>query len=239
MLLFWRDINLKMRKIFGYFSLIEKILWLSSVFLITASFLMFDRSNYMTLIASIIGTTALIFGAKGNPAGPFLMIIFSLIYCYISYTFSYYGEMLTYVGMSMPMAIISFIAWLRNPFKGKKSEVKINSITKNEVLIMLLLSVVVTVVFYYVLAYFNTANLVPSTLSVTTSFAAVYLTFRRSPYFSLVYAANDLVLIVLWLLAAKVDSSYLSVIICFVVFFVNDIYAFYNWCKIKRLQKSS
>ena len=193
----------------------------------------------MTLIASIIGTTALIFGAKGNPAGPFLMIIFSLIYCYISYTFSYYGEMLTYVGMSMPMAIISFIAWLRNPFKGKKSEVKINSITKNEVLIMLLLSVVVTVVFYYVLAYFNTANLVPSTLSVTTSFAAVYLTFRRSPYFSLVYAANDLVLIVLWLLAAKVDSSYLSVIICFVVFFVNDIYAFYNWCKIKRLQKSS
>ena len=234
-----RDINLKMRKIFGYFSLIEKILWLSSVFLITASFLMFDRSNYMTLIASIIGTTALIFGAKGNPAGPFLMIIFSLIYCYISYTFSYYGEMLTYVGMSMPMAIISFIAWLRNPFKGKKSEVKINSITKNEVLIMLLLSVVVTVVFYYVLAYFNTANLVPSTLSVTTSFAAVYLTFRRSPYFSLVYAANDLVLIVLWLLAAKVDSSYLSVIICFVVFFVNDIYAFYNWCKIKKLQKSS
>ena len=193
----------------------------------------------MTLIASIIGTTALIFGAKGNPAGPFLMIIFSLIYCYISYTFSYYGEMLTYVGMSMPMAIISFIAWLRNPFKGKKSEVKINSITKNEVLIMLLLSVAVTVVFYYVLAYFNTANLVPSTLSVTTSFAAVYLTFRRSPYFSLVYAANDLVLIVLWLLAAKVDSSYLSVIICFVVFFVNDIYAFYNWCKIKRLQKSS
>ena len=193
----------------------------------------------MTLIASIIGTTALIFGAKGNPAGPFLMIIFSLIYCYISYTFSYYGEMLTYVGMSMPMAIISFIAWLRNPFKGKKSEVKINSITKIEVLIMLLLSVVVTVVFYYVLAYFNTANLVPSTLSVTTSFAAVYLTFRRSPYFSLVYAANDLVLIVLWLLAAKVDSSYLSVIICFVVFFVNDIYAFYNWCKIKRLQKSS
>ena len=239
MLLFWRDINLKMRKIFGYFSLIEKILWLSSVFLITASFLMFDRSNYMTLIASIIGTTALIFGAKGNPAGPFLMIIFSLIYCYISYTFSYYGEMLTYVGMSMPMAIISFIAWLRNPFKGKKSEVKINSISKIEVLIMLLLSVVVTVVFYYVLAYFNTANLVPSTLSVTTSFAAVYLTFRRSPYFSLVYAANDLVLIVLWLLAAKVDSSYLSVIICFVVFFVNDIYAFYNWCKIKRLQKSS
>lgn len=50
---------------------------------------------------------------------------------------------------------------------------------------------------YFILRAFNTANIIPGTISVTTSFVAVYLTFRRSPYFALAYAANDVVLIVL------------------------------------------
>ena len=63
--------------------------------------------------------------------------------------------------------------------------------------------------FYFFLEYFNTANIVPSTVSVTTSFLAVYLTFRRSPYFALAYAANDIVLIVLWVLASICDARYI------------------------------
>lgn len=39
----------------------------------------------------------------------------------------------------------------------------------------------------------NTANIVPSTISVTTSFIAVYMTLRRNPFFALGYAANDVV----------------------------------------------
>lgn len=88
--------------------------------------------------------------------------------------------------------------------------------------------------FYFILAHFETANIIPSTLSVATSFIAVYLTFRRSPYFALAYAANDAVLIVLWTLAAMENISYLSVIICFVMFLVNDLYGFTNW---KRMEK--
>ena len=101
---------------------------------------------------------------------------------------------------------------------------------------MLALTAVVTIVFYFILQYFNTANLIPSTISVTTSFAAAYLTFRRSPYFALAYAINDLVLIVLWIMATVEDISYLSVIICFAVFFVNDIYGFISWQKMKKRQ---
>ena len=82
---------------------------------------------------------------------------------------------------------------------------------------------------YFILKHFNTANIIPSTLSVATSFIAVYLTFRRSPYFALAYAANDVVLIVLWTLAAVEDISYLSVIICFILFLVNDLYGFVSW----------
>ncbi len=222
----------------NYFSKFEISLWCVSSVLIVTSFVIFDRENFLTLIASIIGVTAIILNAKGNPLGQGLMVIFSLIYGIISYSFSYFGEMITYLGMTMPMAVLSLIAWLRNPFNGNKAEVKVNRITKKETFFMLILTLIVTILFFFVLKFFNTANLLPSTLSVTTSFIAVYLTFRRSPYFSLAYAANDIILIILWVLASSVDTSYISVVVCFSMFLINDIYAFINWRKMEISQRT-
>jgi len=100
------------------------------------------------------------------------------------------------------------------------------------------LTAIITFIFYYILAYFNTANLILSTISVTTSFIAVYLTFRRSAFYAIGYAANDIVLIILWILATISDISYLSVAICFVLFLINDIYGFINWSRIQKRQES-
>ena len=223
-----------MTKLTAYFSKGELALWGSSAGLILISFFLFDRVNFMTLAASLIGTTSLIFNAKGNPIGQALMIVFSLLYGVISYTFSYFGEMITYLGMTGPMALVALISWLRNPYKGNHAEVAVNRLENQELALMYVLTALVTVVFYFILDHFGTANMVPSTLSVTTSFIAVYLTFRRSPYFALAYAANDVVLIVMWAMAAAEDISYLSVIICFVMFLVNDLYGFVSW---KRMEK--
>ena len=228
-----------MKKLTTYFSKGEMILWGGSAGLILVSFFLFDRVNFMTLAASLIGTTSLIFNAKGNPVGQALMIVFSLLYGVISYTFSYFGEMITYLGMTAPMALFALVTWLRNPYKGNRAEVAVNRIGKWEYAGMYVLTAVVTVVFYFILDYFNTANIIPSTISVTTSFIAVYLTFRRSPYFALAYAANDVVLIVLWILAARENISYLSVIICFVMFLVNDLYGFVNWKRMEQRQCSN
>ena len=225
-----------MSKKLAYFSRLECGLWGSSVLLIVASFLVFDRENVLTLVASLIGVTSLIFNAKGNPIGQLLMVVFSLLYGIISYTFAYYGEMITYLGMTMPMAVVALVAWLRNPYKGNRAEVQVNVLSRRETVFMWVLTAVVTLVFYWILAYFGTANLLPSTLSVTTSFVAVYLTFRRSPFFALAYASNDVVLIILWVLASVVDIRYLSVVVCFAAFLVNDLYGFFSWQRMKRRQ---
>ncbi len=228
-----------MKKLTTYFSKGELTLWASSSALILFSFLVFDRVNFMTLAASLIGTTSLIFNAKGNPIGQALMILFSLLYGVISYTFSYFGEMITYLGMTGPMALFALISWLRNPYKGNHAEVAVNRIGKWEYLGLYLATAAVTLGFYFILEHFHTANIIPSTLSVATSFIAVYLTFRRSPYFALAYAANDVVLILLWTLAAVENISYLSVIICFVMFLVNDLYGFVNWKRMEKRQMAS
>lgn len=223
----------------NYFSKSEIILWCSSVILIIFSFAIFDKENYLTVVASLIGVTSLIFNAKGNPFGQLLMIIFSLLYGIISYTFDYYGEMITYLGMTMPMAIFALISWLKNPYKGNKAEVKVNNISKKETLIMWLITVLVTIIFYFILKSFNTANVILSTASVTTSFLAVYLTFRRSSYFALAYAANDIILIMLWILASITCIQYISVVVCFVAFLINDIYGYISWNRMKIRQSEN
>lgn len=228
-----------MIKLKTYFSKTDIILWTSSVILIISSFFLFDRENYLTLYASLIGVTSLIFNAKGNPFGQLLMVVFSLLYGIISYTFSYYGEMITYLGMTMPMAVFALVSWLRNPYNGNKAEVKVNTVSKKETFFMCIGTMIITILFYFILVYFNTSNIVPSTISVTTSFLAVYLTFRRSPYFAIAYAANDIVLIILWTLASIHNIRYVSVTVCFAAFFANDIYGYINWQRMKTKQSKN
>ena len=223
------------KKCIHYFTPIERALWCSSVVMILFSFFLFDKRDYYTLVASLIGVTSLILCAKGNPIGQILMIIFSIFYGIISFSFRYYGEMITYLGMTLPMSIFALVSWLKNPYNGNKSEVKIDHLRKKDVFLIFLLAFIISGIFYFILKFFNTANLLFSTISVSTSFLAAALTFKRSPYYALAYAANDIILIVLWVLATITTPAYLSVVICFIVFLINDLYGFFNWrCMQKR-----
>lgn len=220
-----------------YFTKFEITLWGTSIACIIAGFVVFEGSSFLTLIASLLGVSAILIYSKGNPLGQLLMVLFSVLYGIISFSSHYYGEMVTYLGMTGPMAAFAFVSWLRHPYKGNRSQVEVNEIKRPEYGLLTVLTIVVTIVFYFILAYFNTASLLFSTLSVTTSFVAVYLTWRRSKFFSLAYACNDVVLIVLWTIASISDKRFISVIICFIAFLANDIYAFINISKLALSQK--
>ena len=225
-------------KLKNYFTKVEIILLCISFFAIGCSFLIFDRQNYLTLIASLLGALALILCAKGNPLGQILILVFSTLYGVISFSCKYYGEVLTYAGMTAPMAVVSLVSWLKNPYEKGKAEVKTATVTKTDAVLLSVLTPAITLIFYFILKYFGTENLTVSTVSVTTTFVAVYLTFRRSKFFTLAYALNDIVLIILWTLASVHDISYLSVVICFATFLANDIYGFISWKRMEKKQNS-
>ncbi len=184
----------------------------------------------------MVGVTALIFVAKGDVWGQLLTVLFSLLYAVISLQFRYYGEMITYLGMTAPIAAMSVITWLRNLF-ADTDEVKVHELNKLQRFWLMALTIIVTIIFYFILKAFDTANLFISTVSIATSFSASYLMLFRSPNYALAYAANDIVLIILWVMAAMNDLSYLPMIACFAMFFVNDIYGFINWIRIKNRQQ--
>ena len=214
----------------------ESGLWLMSVAVAIISFFLSGCSGVLETIASLIGVTALIFVAKGYVLGQVLTVIFSVFYGIISVIFGYYGEMITYLFMTAPMAVMAVVSWVKHPYENSK-EVEVSHLTKKNVIIMVTLSLVVTALFFFILKALGTANLFFSTISVTTSFVAVFLTYLRSPYYALGYAANDIVLIILWSLAAIEDLSYIPMILCFVMFLFNDIYGFFNWRKMRKRQE--
>lgn len=227
---------MNIKKSISELSYFERMLWISSVTIIIIFSLFIGIDYIISPTASVIGATALIFLSKGNVLGQILIVIFSILYGIISYSFHYYGEMITYLCMTAPIAILAVISWLRHPYNGNTREVEVNRISKSEMIIIFIVSLIVTFIFYFILNAFNTSSLILSTLSVTTSFLASYLTFRRSEFYALAYAANDIVLIILWIIATVSDYKYFSMTICFCIFFINDIYGFISWHKIKNRQ---
>ena len=103
--------------------------------------------------------------------------------------------------------IWSTITWIRNPSESGK-EVEIQQLTKKHVFLLVSSTTVITILFFKILAVLETPNIVFSTISITTSFLAASLTMLRSSYYAVGYAANDIVLIVLWIMATIKDPSY-------------------------------
>jgi nicotinamide mononucleotide transporter len=222
---------------FFYLSRLEWVLWLSSVAVITLSFLL-SGGDWLTITASLVGVTALIFIAKGFVLGQALTVVFSVLYGVISFFFCYYGEIITYLCMTLPMAVLSLVSWLRHPYQGTR-QVAVARLTVGKLLVLAVAACAVTAALYFVLRALGTANLTLSTVSVTTSFVACMLTFYRSPFYALGYAANDVVLIALWILAAMEQLSYLPMVFCFVMFLLNDLYGFYSWQRMEKYQAAA
>lgn len=203
-------------------------IWIVSVIVILVSNILPGNIDILTLIASIIGVTSLLFAAKGNVWAQILMIVFSILYGIISYRFRYYGEMITYLGMTLPMSVWSLVTWIKN----QSEDVGVVDIRKmNFSLWMktLFSTIIVTSIFYFILKSLDTPNLIFSTISITTSFLAAALMMLRTSFFAAAYAANDVVLIILWTLASMQDASYIPVVVIFMIFLFNDIYGFFSW----------
>ena len=207
----------------------EWSIWLGSIIIVLISNLATKDFDLLTLVAALTGVTSLIFAAKGNVWGQVLMILFSILYGIISFRFRYWGGMLTYLGMTLPMAVWSTITWIKNPSENNGNEVQIQSLSKKHIVALCISGIIVTAVYYYILKSFNTPNIIFSTISIITSFIAASLTMLRSSYYAVWYAVNDVVLIILWVLASLKDPAYIPVVVNFSIFFMKDMYGFMSW----------
>lgn len=175
--------------------------------------------------------------AKGKFSCYIIGIISTFFYAFVSYSNSYYGEVIIAMGCTLPLMIVGLINWLKH--QDNTNTVIIKEITKKELILVLLSQIVMFFGYYYLLKAFNTSNLLVSTFSVMASIIATYLTARRCEHGFIGFIINDIILIVLWgIPVVNGELNIIPVLICPVLLLINDIYGVYNWKRIKDNQKT-
>lgn len=216
----------------------EWVLLLGGIAAVIVGFFIGEEKNYLSLASSILGITCIMFNAKGSVWGQFVAIGFAITYALLAYTKAYYGEMIIYLALMLPIHISSIVIWLKNRnADSDRMEVKINTLSAKEYIIAGIVAVGLTVAFYFALQALGTDNLIVSTISLITSLAAAYLMLRRCEYFAVCFVLNDVILIILWSLKMSTDGiSVLPSVLSFIIFLANDGYSFISWKRIKRRQ---
>lgn len=193
------------------------------------------QSSLLIISYSVVGIISIFLLTKGLFVGNVLQVIAAIVYAIISFKNQYYGEMITCLFITIPVYCASIFTWLKNKDKAS-SVVKVNKLKLKEYLIVLLASVVIYVLLYFMLKAFNTANLIFSTLSMTIGVVASYLVLRRSEFNFVCYLTNNIVCIILWCTVSLTDAAYFPTMVNYVVFLLLNISGVINWIKLKKEQ---
>ena len=217
-----------MKKLFKDWKPFEIGLLASGVLSICASAIIF-KSEILTLVTSLVGIFCAILQAKGKVLSQFVGIAEVILYSILSYQNHYYGEIIIYAVIVFPMYLYGVFSWVTH--KNEETDtVEPNQISKKEWLILTVVNAVGFVSLYYLLKYFNTSQLIISSLSMITSLMATYLIVRRNKYSFLFYVANDVILILLWgMPVIQGNLLLLPMLIDPVILFINDSYGLKNW----------
>ena len=221
-----------MKKVLKNWKIWELVFMVVAVLIATIPFLIFKEKNILSLICSIIGIISMIFISKGFLYAPILGVIYDALYIAVSWSQNYYGEVIIFAFIMIPMELFSVFTWLKNKNKQEQELVQTNKLHKKEVGILIILSIVTTISFYFILLALNTKELFINTISLTANFIGVYLMFRRSKYYALSYFVDDLIAITLWIITIVVSGiEFIPNLICLICFAVIDIYGFITWSK--------
>ena len=185
----------------------------------------------LSIIVAFLGIFSALCQTKGLVLGQFFGVILAILYSYISYINRYYGEIMVYLLMVLPMYIIGIYTWSKNR-DWKTEKLKQSDIKLREWLFLFILNVILFIGLYILLKYFNTNQLFISTLSMNLNLSATYLLIRRSRYCFIVYLFNALILLLLWgLPVINGNIMFLPMVFDAGLLIVNNIYGMIKWTR--------
>lgn len=208
----------------------EKTLLFVSIILISISGII-NKSEILTIITSFFMIICALTQAKGKVISQFIGVIAIILYSIVAFKNQYYGEVIIYVLVLLPMYIVGIYSWITNKNETTNT-VNQNDLSKKEWIILGILDVLLFGILYFILKYFNTNQIIVSTLSMLASLMANYLIVRRNKYSFLFYIINDLILIILWgIPVLQGDFTLIPILIDPILLLINDSYGWKNWNK--------
>lgn len=217
-----------MEKIGKDWTRFEKILLLVSIFLISISGIV-TKSEILTVIVSLVGMTCAIMQAKGKVISQFIGVLEAILYPILSFQNQYYGEVIIYLAIVLPTYLFGIYSWITH--KNEDTNTVIQKVfTLKEWMILLILNGLLFVILYKILQYFNTSELLVSTLSMLASLTATYLIAKRNKYSFIFFIVNDIILLILWgIPVLQGEISLIPILIEPFLLLINDCYGWKNW----------
>lgn len=214
----------------------EKILLFGSMLTIVIVGIIF-KSDLLTLSCSLIWALTALLIAKGNNLCRLFGILADTLYSILSFNNQFYGEVLVHV-IFLVMDIIWVISWIHHK-NIETNFVKINNIKRKELTIAAFVFLFLLIWMYYLLKFFNTNELIISTISVVLTLYALYFLVRRSKYSLVFYLFCDITLILLWgIYVFQGNIELVPIFLNSIILFINDSYGVYNWRKVEKLQEA-
>lgn len=215
---------------------LEKILLLSSIITVSLVGIIF-KSDILTTICSIVGIITALLLAKGKNLGQVFGLFIVALYSIVSFKNGFYGEVIIYLFIMLPMYIMGIISWIKHQ-NEETNTVEVNKIKTKEWIIISIIGVIVFVGIYCLLKVFDTKELFISSLSVIDSLFAIYLGIRRSKFSFYFYVINDIILILLWgIPVVKGSLILLPMVFNPLINLINDMYGIYNWKRLENEQR--
>lgn len=232
-----------LKQFFNSFNLFDYILLpLFLVAVLTVSIIY--KCDALSIIYSFVGLIAVFVLSKGVFFSPIFLIIMYIIYAIQAYLSGLYGEVILNVAILMPLQIYAFISWfIKRKHKAEKSlSVSPQDIHLKEWSIIAVCYVLLLISVYFILQAINTNYLILSALCFANAILANYLTIRKSFYQFVVYIANNVVLILMWLMplieGQPLGTNFLPMIVSFVAFTAINSYGLINWIKLSKKSKN-
>lgn len=219
-----------MKKYFKSWNKFEiTLLILSVIFILGLG--IYLKCGFLSTIVAFLGFFSALNQAKGYVLGQVTGVIMAVLYSLMSYNNQYYGEVIIYLLVILPLYISGIYTWLKNKDK-KSSKVKQNTIKKKEWTTLAIVNVVAFIGLYVLLKHFNTSNLLISTLSMNINLTATYLLVRRCKYTFVFYLVNSIILLVLWgVPVLNGNMLLLPMVFDGILLFINNIYGLYSWSR--------
>ncbi len=224
-------------KLFKDWTKFELSLSLGSILIIIIVGIIF-KSDILTTTCSVVGVITAFLHAKGKNLGQVFGLLITALYSIVSFKNRYFGEVLIYLTIMLPMYILGIISWAKHK-NIKTNSVEVNKVKRKEKIIVITLSSIIYIGIYHLLKFFNTSELIISTTSVIISMLAMYFQVRRSKHSFNFYLINDIILIMLWgIPVIKGNLLLFPMFINPIINFISDIYGIHNWQKLEKIQKT-
>lgn len=182
------------------------------------------------IVSSITGVVCVVMTAKGKLLAYPFGVVNCVLYAYVSYLATYYGETMLNLLYYLPLQFYGFAVWRKHIDSATCELVRRRMTIKNRVMTAMIMAIGV---FVYGCVLTRMGDKMPFVDSFTTvaSVVAMWISIKRYAEQWVIWIAIDVMTIWMWYVNYSTGNANIATLLMWVVFLMNAVYGLAKWWK--------